>query len=209
MVFQPPRKALVSSRPKLSFAHSILPYITPRPSLGRRTTPRTILTATRPWGTTKTPREARSGITTPLWGRLASSMTGVSSEVISEQLGALRENMERGREDRRELKDQLAEMRGDLKNLQQSSTAANLILAELAKQNLGERVAQLENRYEGLKAAILSPEQVAFLMSRVKRWDAWIGGSKTFLLKVLASLLGGSVLAGLVVAGIQALLHRG
>lgn len=130
-------------------------------------------------------------------------MSGVSSEVIAEQLGALRENMERGREDRADLKVQLGDLRGDLKGLQQTSNAANLILAELARQNLGERVAQLENRYNGLEAAILGPAEANF----VKSLRSWVGGTKSFVIKVLASLLGGSVLAGFIVAGIQAILH--
>lgn len=130
-------------------------------------------------------------------------MSGVSSEVIAEQLGALRENMERGREDRADLKIQLGDLRGDLKGLQQTSNAANLILSELARQNLGERVAQLEARYNGLQSAILDPVEVGF----VKSLRSWVGGTKSFVIKVLASLLGGSVLAGFIVAGIQAIFH--
>ena len=121
---------------------------------------------------------------------------------IAEQLGALRENMERGREDRSDLKNQLTELRQAINGLQQSSTTANGILADLAKQNLGERVAQLENHYDNLVKSTLTPDQFDFIMARVKRWDAWIGGGRTFVFKVLASLLGSATVAALIVAAV-------
>jgi len=122
---------------------------------------------------------------------------------IAEQLGALRENMERGREDRQDLKEQLQGVKHALNGLQQSAITTNGVLAELAKQNLGERVSQLENRYNALSGLILSPEECeAFrkIKESHDRWNSWIGSGRAFLVKATLGFLTCSAVAGAVVA---------
>lgn len=188
-------------RPITSFVPWTRRSITQRPSRARLTTQPIILTELSPSEPTKTRRAGRSDIITLLLGRPANNMAGQQQhESMETTLGRLSEFMERGREDRQDWKDQLTDMRQAIHGLQQSSTTANSILAELAKQNLGERVSQLENRYDHITRSLWDADRIEWIESRVKKWDGWIGGGKAFIFKIMTGLIGSSAVAAAIIA---------
>lgn len=115
------------------------------------------------------------------------------------QIGGLAQAMERAREDRKEFREELVNVRQAINGLQQSNIATNMILAELATQNLSARVSGLETRFETLQGAILAPAHVAFVV----RMKDLIGGGRAIFFKILTGWLGSAAVAGAVVAWVM------
>jgi hypothetical protein len=134
-------------------------------------------------------------------------MTGarIPTGYIAEQLGALRENMERGREDRAELKEEMRGIRQGLDNLQQAQLSQSGILAELAKQDLAGRLTKVENRLSHMEKAMLSAEQVAHFNEMTTawfRWRKWLKSGKSLFWRLVVGFATCSATAGFIIAGI-------
>lgn len=124
---------------------------------------------------------------------------------ISEQLGALKESMERGREDRQEFREELQNLRQAINGLQQSNITTNAILSELAKQELSARLHKLEQSHKDLCAAVLNPEQVKRFKeidTIVSNFQKALGSTKTVLFKLIVAFLTCTTTAGFIVAGL-------
>lgn len=114
---------------------------------------------------------------------------------IALQLGGMAQALERAREDRQEFREELQGVRQAINGLQQSNIATNIILAELATQNLSARVSKLEQRQERILAQILTVEQASFVV----RWQGMIGSGRAFFFKVITGWIGSAAVAGAVV----------
>lgn len=114
---------------------------------------------------------------------------------IALQLGGMAQALERAREDRQEFREELVNVRQAINGLQQSNIATNMILADLAQQNLAARVGKLESKFEALALQILEPAHVQFVI----RMKDLVGSGRAFFFKILTGWIGSAAVAGAVV----------
>lgn len=124
-------------------------------------------------------------------------------------LGQLVENMKRGTEDRRDIKDALIKLndgqeslRRELSGLQQTANSTATALHGMISERHAERIKALESvMFDGDHET--HGERLAWVEGKIKTWDSWIGTGKAALAKLIGLLIGSAVLQGFIIKWIS------